>query len=280
MKFDELALSAALKNRIASHIDSGRFPHACVISGQDAEQLYALAKNIARALVCASPSEKPCGACRHCTKAMKDCHPDIITVQPGKDERELKVEQVRALVRDAVILPNEADSKIYIIRSADSMNPAAQNAFLKLLEEPPRYAVFLLLAENTAALLETVRSRCAQFVIERLEASGKTSGQSSALAQEYYETLCSVSELDAACFSLKLEKLDRQSFADFTGETIRFLALKLRENALGKPEKAGKVRLNAAVGLMRELENMQNFNVSVGHMAGKLAADTAEIILK
>ena len=73
----------------------------------------------------------------------------------GKLRREITVDQIRALAVDAAVLPNEADGKVYIFPEADTMNIAAQNAFLKLLEEPPRGVMFLLCAESREKLLET-----------------------------------------------------------------------------------------------------------------------------
>ena len=85
-------------------------------------------------------------------------HPDVRWV--GDDGKDITVGQVRALRSDAYIRPNEAQRKVYVIENAQTMNASAQNAMLKLLEEGPAYAAFLLLTDNAAALLPTVRSRC------------------------------------------------------------------------------------------------------------------------
>ena len=74
------------------------------------------------------------------------------------------MDQIRAVIADSVVLPNEAERKVYILDEADAMNVPAQNAALKLLEEPPRGVYFLLCASNAEQLLETVRSRCAEIV--------------------------------------------------------------------------------------------------------------------
>ena len=74
------------------------------------------------------------------------------------------MDQIRAVIADSVVLPNEAERKVYIIDEADAMNVPAQNAALKLLEEPPRGVHLLLCASNAELLLETVRSRCAEIV--------------------------------------------------------------------------------------------------------------------
>ena len=89
--------------------------------------------------------------------AFPGIHPDVALVEraadkSGKLRREITVDQIRALAVDAAVLPNEADGKVYIFPEADTMNIAAQNAFLKLLEEPPKGVMFLLCAESREKL--------------------------------------------------------------------------------------------------------------------------------
>ena len=278
MLFEEAGLQEALKSRISALVDGGRFPHASIFFGEEEEKLRALARSISAALVCTGGAQKPCGKCSHCIKASRACHPDIIYVRPEKDKTEIKVDQIRAIVRDAVILPNEAERKIYVIEKADSMNSAAQNAFLKLLEEPPGYACFILLAGNPELLLQTVRSRCALFAAERTE-RGEYS-DTDALSREYLEALLSGSEHKAALFSLKIEKLDKKEMAEFTDGTVRYLTSVLRDAALKGQKTEGARRIQEAAGLLMRLRDMQQFNVGQGHLAGMLAAGTAEIILK
>ena len=148
------------------HLNASALSHAYLLLAQP-EAGYAAARVLAQTMLCSAedPSERPCGRCRNCRKAEKGAHPDIITVErltddKGKRKREIYVEQVRELVTDAVVMPNEAERKVYIIRDADTMNASAQNALLKLLEEPPRFVSLLLVAGSAPALLETVRSRC------------------------------------------------------------------------------------------------------------------------
>ena len=90
-------------------------------------------------------------------------HPDVTVISGPGEGKPITVDQVRALRSDAYIRPNEGERKIYLLEQADRMNQSAQNAMLKLLEEGPAYAVFLLLAENGGGLLQTVRSRCEEL---------------------------------------------------------------------------------------------------------------------
>ena len=120
------------------------------------------------AAVCLNGHDVPCGKCRGCRKAAAGVHPDIFTLRrlpdkSGNLRRELTVSQIRDLSVDAQVLPNEAERKAYIIEEAELMNLNAQNAALKLFEEPPPSVIFLLCVCNPDLLLETVRSRCAMI---------------------------------------------------------------------------------------------------------------------
>lgn len=133
--------------------------HAYLLTGGSADSRAALAKRLTAAYLC-DGTRPPCGACRACRKVATNTHPDVSCTAPAPDKREIAVDQIRALRADAYIRPNEGKRKVYIIDPADAMNPAAQNALLKVLEEGPSYAAFLLLAQRPGLLLETVRSRC------------------------------------------------------------------------------------------------------------------------
>lgn len=133
--------------------------HAYLLTGGSADSRAALAKRLTAAYLCEG-DRPPCGACRACRKVSADTHPDASRTAPAPDKREIAVDQIRSLRADAYIRPNEGRRKVYIIDPADAMNPAAQNALLKVLEEGPSYAAFLLLAERPGLLLDTVRSRC------------------------------------------------------------------------------------------------------------------------
>ena len=102
---------------------------------------------------------EPCGRCLSCLQAASGSNPDLITLEREK-ENSIGVGDIRKMRADVQILPYSASHKIYIIPDAEKMTPAAQNALLKTLEEPPSYAVLLLLADGTAGFLPTILSRC------------------------------------------------------------------------------------------------------------------------
>ena len=142
--------------------------HAYIIYSPNVDEGFDEAKRLAAAMICESGAGKACMNCRHCSKVMRDIHPDITVVErplddDGKKRREIYVWQIRDIVADALVLPNEAEKKVYIIKEGSCMNTEAQNAFLKILEEPPKFVSFIIIAQNTGSLLETVRSRCASI---------------------------------------------------------------------------------------------------------------------
>lgn len=162
MNLTRLAGNAPLKRQLELETARRGLSHAYILSGPAGSGKRTLAGLLAAALVCdRRGGALPCLSCAGCRKAEGGIHPDIVRV--GDDGKDISVAQVRALRADAYIRPNEAERKVYILENAQTMNASAQNAMLKLLEEGPDYAAFLLLAENGSVVLETVRSRCEEL---------------------------------------------------------------------------------------------------------------------
>ena len=136
--------------------------HAYILAAADAALRESESTALAAAMLCTASGVRPCGQCRDCRKVFRGLHPDVICVDPASGSKRpvFKVEQIRDVSADAYIMPTEAQRKVYVLRQADTMNPAAQNALLKLLEEPPRSASFILAVERAESMLPTVRSRC------------------------------------------------------------------------------------------------------------------------
>jgi DNA polymerase III subunit delta' len=137
----------------------GRVSHAYLFSGPDGTGKRTVALELAKRLLCARPSEDgACDACPACRKASAWFHPDILLVEP--DGRSIRIEQTRDLQRQLYIRPAEGSWRVGIVDGADRMGHEAANSILKLLEEPPGYAVLTLLTANLAGVLPTIISRC------------------------------------------------------------------------------------------------------------------------
>ncbi len=134
--------------------------HAYIFEGAEGVGNVEAAKLFANALVCEREENTPCGLCNACIMARADTHPDIAFIKPPEGKKNILVDTVREAVKDAYTKPYEHKKKVYIISYGDDMNEQAQNALLKVLEEPPEYAVFIILAKNSESLLITIRSRC------------------------------------------------------------------------------------------------------------------------
>ena len=149
---------------LTSQISSGRLPHAIILEGEKGLGKHTLAAYISKVLVCEG-EKKPCFNCRSCHLAESGNHPDIITVAPEDKKKNIAVAQIRDIRQKAFVKPHISSKRAFIIDKAETMNDQAQNALLKILEEPPESVVFILITESGAALLPTVISRC---VIYRL----------------------------------------------------------------------------------------------------------------
>lgn len=166
MRFGEFVGNAPLKQQLSAEVDAGRFPQALVLEGETGSGKRTLAMQLARAAVCGAPAgtERPCGGCAACRKSV---HPDIAVY--GAEGQTITVDMVRQLRQEAYVLPNEAPCRVMLLLGAQSMTAQAQNALLKILEEPPALVRFILTCENRAQLLETVRSRCVCLTLQAVE---------------------------------------------------------------------------------------------------------------
>lgn len=138
----------------------GRLPHAVIIECKDEKRSLECAKFLAMYLVCTAEN-KPCGKCNQCIKTNDFAHPDISVPKTANVSHMFSMKQMLDIIRDAYIIPNEANAKVYIFENADdALKVDVQNAFLKTLEEPPKNVHFFLLCKNAQKLLITIRSRC------------------------------------------------------------------------------------------------------------------------
>ncbi|MCM1158575.1 MAG: AAA family ATPase [Bacteroidales bacterium] len=143
-----------------SSIELGKVSHAYILNGEKGSGKRTLAGIVAKSLQCEGGSPDPCGACKSCMQAETGNQPDIIWVKHEKPSV-ISVDEIRSqIVNDIDLKPYSSKYKIYIVPDSQLMNPQAQNALLKTLEEPPEYAVIMLLTNNVDKFLPTILSRC------------------------------------------------------------------------------------------------------------------------
>lgn len=159
-----------LRQRLADEIREKRFPHAYILAGKPGTGKRTFALQIAAALSCKSHAALPCGVCDSCQKILGGFSPDVIRVRKHEDKKEFTIDLIREIKENLYIAPNELEKRVYILEDTELMNANTQNAFLKMLEEPPAYVVFLLLCADTEKLLETVKSRAPILHTEQIPA--------------------------------------------------------------------------------------------------------------
>jgi DNA polymerase III gamma/tau subunit len=127
--------------------------------------------NLLKILICEKQKQKyahdSCDicSCDVCTKIEKKIHPDIIYIEKCSLTT-IGIEEIRKIRKSAYIMPNEAKYKIYIVKYGELLTPQAQNAFLKILEEPPKNVIFIVICDNSSNLLKTIKSRFQIFGID------------------------------------------------------------------------------------------------------------------
>jgi len=159
MKFQDVIGQEQITGHLQNAIRMGKVSHAYIIQGEAGSGKKMLADIFATTLQCEEGGIEPCGHCQSCKQAVSGNHPDIRRVTHEKAT--IGVDDIRLqLNNDIMVKPYSRPYKVYIIDEAEKMTEQAQNAMLKTIEEPPEYAVILLLTVNAKLLLPTILSRC------------------------------------------------------------------------------------------------------------------------
>lgn len=154
----------ALHKMLADSASCGRLCHAYLFFGEKGVGKRTIAEFLAAAALCKGEN-KPCGVCPSCKKLASSNHPDLY-IYDGKDQKNsIHIETIRTIRQEAYVLPNDGEKKVYIIPNCDNMTIGAANALLKVLEEPPLHAMFILTANSKAQVPETILSRCLQIEV-------------------------------------------------------------------------------------------------------------------
>ena len=140
------------KNLLSSFLEKNNISHAYLFSGKKGIGKSKVAKEFAKALL---------------NVQNLDSSPDFKYITKKDDKKDIIVEQIRKeLIDDIYISPISGDRKVYIIDDAETLNVASQNSLLKTLEEPPKYAVIILISSNINSFLPTIISRVNEITFE------------------------------------------------------------------------------------------------------------------
>lgn len=188
-------------------IKHNRVPHGIVLESQQPHLIDKYTAMLSKWAVCTENS-KPCigdNICVQCHKAETGNHPDIYVAQVSGKTEIINVDEIRKICNDAYIKPNEATVKVYILPNADKMQHQAQNAFLKILEEPPQSILFILQCANSSQLLGTIRSRVTVYNLDKKDNPAREEKEEATEIAEKialsltkskgYDLLCAIGEM-------------------------------------------------------------------------------------
>ncbi|MBQ2696688.1 MAG: hypothetical protein IJF61_05245 [Clostridia bacterium] len=180
--YEEIVGHSLIQKKLRQAVATDHVVSAYLLCGSRGIGKKTIMSAFAAALLCQNPNEgKPCLSCPACRLLLSGNHPDLIRLELPADKKTIGVELVREqLIKEAYIRPFHAGRKVFIIEDGELMTAEAQNALLKILEEPPAYAVFLILSTAPDQLLETVRSRCLKLQLLPL---------SDSVCRQYFENL-------------------------------------------------------------------------------------------
>lgn len=153
MGFSTIIGHDTIKNQIVNSINGGRFSHALIITGENGIGKSLIAKEIAIRLL---------------GKDKEKQYVDIVEFRMPKDKKSIGIDEIKSIIQETTKKPYEGDKKVIMLYKADSMTEAAQNAFLKTIEEPPKGIFIILLCEKLEHILDTIKSRCQVYKLNRL----------------------------------------------------------------------------------------------------------------
>ena len=167
--FNDILGHEQIKDHFRNAVQTGKVSHAYILSGEAGMGRKSLANAFALNLLCEKGLPDPCMQCHACKQVLAGSHPDLIYVTHEKPAS-IGVDDIREQINDTILVrPYSSYYKIYIVDEAEKMTVQAQNALLKTIEEPPSYAVILLLTTNPDAFLPTILSRCVQLKLKPLK---------------------------------------------------------------------------------------------------------------
>ena len=192
LNFQEIIGHDQIKEHFQKAIEYNKVSHAYILTGEAGMGRKSLANAFALTLLCEKGQTEPCLECHACKQVLSGNHPDLIYVTHEKPAS-IGVDDIREQINDTIMVrPYSSQYKIYIVDEAQKMTVQAQNALLKTIEEPPAYAVIMLLTTNQDAFLQTILSRCVQLKLKPLKDS---------VVKTYLEEKLQVKDIQAEIYS-------------------------------------------------------------------------------
>ena len=164
--FEKIIGNNKVKEFLKSAIETNNVSHSYMFVGKSGIGKKMLAKEYAREIMCLNKEESNSEKCNSCIKFEANSNPDYIEIIP--DEKTLKIDKIRKMQEKIAEKPIVSNKKVYIIDEADTMTEESQNCLLKTLEEPPEYAVIILIVSNESKMLPTIKSRCVKVKFDIL----------------------------------------------------------------------------------------------------------------
>lgn len=238
--FDQVVGHGDIINHLQNAIVLDKVSHSYIFSGETGAGKKLLASLFAMTLQCEERKKDPCLVCDSCKKAASENHPDIIRVYHEKPNV-ISVDDIRTqVVNDVDIKPYRGPYKIYLIHDAEKMNVQAQNALLKTIEEPPAYAIIILLTSNADLMLPTIKSRCVTLHLKAL---------SDDLVKKYLMERLRIpdyqAEIDASFAQGNIGRAKEVATSE------EFAAM--TERAIFMLKRGGKMELNELVEMLKEI---------------------------
>ncbi len=221
LAFQDILGHDTIKRHFQKAIELHKVSHAYILAGEAGMGRKSLAHAFALTLLCEKGKSQPCMSCHACKQVLSGNHPDLIHVTHEKPSS-IGVDDIREQINDTIMIrPYSSYYKVYIVDEAEKMTVQAQNALLKTIEEPPSYAVIILLTTNEDLFLPTILSRCVQLKLKPLQDS---------VIKEYLIEALGISESEAQLYAAfargNLGKAIRLSESEeFKGMYKRLLAM-------------------------------------------------------
>lgn len=167
--FKDIIGNDMIKDHFKKAIENNKISHAYILTGEAGTGRKSIANAFSMALLCERGGKEPCMVCHSCKQVLSGNHPDLIYVKHEKPNS-IGVDDIREQINDTIMIrPYSSYYKVYIVDEAEKMTVQAQNALLKTIEEPPSYAVIILITTNQEAFLPTILSRCVQLKLKPLK---------------------------------------------------------------------------------------------------------------